>query len=110
MLIDPTIERGWIERTVLSPDSVEPDAKHRDRIRAFGALPERDGRVLRIEDVAIGTTGYAGAGGMQLSRSAERVRAACDFLVDEFPGLATLNLSKKSGWAEVRLADRRKPR
>ncbi len=52
MLIDPTIEREWIERTVLSPDSVEPDAKHRDRIRAFGALPERDGRVLRVVYVA----------------------------------------------------------
>jgi hypothetical protein len=37
-----------VERTVLSSDSIEPDSKHRERTRAFRALPERDGRVLRV--------------------------------------------------------------
>lgn len=69
-----------------------------------------DGRVLRFENVAIGTTGYSGAGGMQLSRTSERVMEACRYLVATYPGLCSLNLKKKSGWAEVRLADRRPKR
>lgn len=67
-----------------------------------------DGQVLRDEGVRIGTTGYSGAGGMQMSRTDERVEAAARWLADEFPGLASLNLTKKSGKAEVRLRDRRR--
>ena len=48
MLIDRRLERTWVERTVLTPEAIEPDPKHPERIRAFRALPERDGRVLRV--------------------------------------------------------------
>jgi hypothetical protein len=47
------IERAWVERTLLSPESIEPDPIHPDRMRAFRALPERDGRVLRVVYVPI---------------------------------------------------------
>ncbi|MEH3120079.1 MAG: DUF4258 domain-containing protein [Methylorubrum populi] len=47
-LVDRAIERAWVERTLAAPDSVEPDPVHPDRLRAFRALPERDGRVLRV--------------------------------------------------------------
>ena len=66
-----------------------------------------DGNVVRYEDVALGTQGYAGEGGLQLSRTPERVRLASEWLVHAYPGLCSLNLTKKSGWAEVRLRDTR---
>lgn len=47
MLIERGLERQWIERAVLRPDTTEPDPAHADRIRAFKSLPERDGRVIR---------------------------------------------------------------
>lgn len=47
-LTERNIEREWVARTLEEPDSVEPDPVHPDRMRAFRALPERDGRVLRV--------------------------------------------------------------
>lgn len=38
----------WVERTVLEPETTEPDPKHPERTRAFRSVPERDGRVLRV--------------------------------------------------------------
>ncbi|MCG5246641.1 DUF4258 domain-containing protein [Methylorubrum extorquens] len=52
-LAERAIERAWVERTLLSPESIEPDPIHPDRMRAFRALPERDGRVLRVVYVPI---------------------------------------------------------
>lgn len=66
-----------------------------------------DGNVMRYEDVALGTTGYSGAGGLQLSRTPERVLLASQWLVEAYPGLCSLNMTKRSGWAEVRLKDNR---
>jgi len=43
-----TIDPAWVERTVLAPETTEPDPKHPDRVRAFRSIPERDGRVLRV--------------------------------------------------------------
>ena len=42
------IDSTWVERTVLAPETTEPDPKHPDRVRAFRSIPERDGRVLRV--------------------------------------------------------------
>ena len=42
------IEREWVERTIREPETIAPDPNHPDRIRAFPAVPERDGRVLRV--------------------------------------------------------------
>jgi len=67
-----------------------------------------DGHVVRNEHYCIGTDGYHGAGGMQLSRTPLRVRASAEWLVRQYPDLCSLNLSKRSGWAEVRLRDVRK--
>lgn len=54
MLIERNISREWIERTILDPDATETDPKHLDRTRAYKALPERDGRVLRVVYVQSG--------------------------------------------------------
>lgn len=67
-----------------------------------------DGHVLRDEGVRIGTTGYAGAGGMQMSRTSERIDLSARWLVETFPDLCSLNTAKKSGKTEVRLRDRRR--
>ncbi len=48
------IDPAWVERTVVQPDIVEPDPSHPDRVRAFRAIPERDGRVLRVVYVQTG--------------------------------------------------------
>ncbi|GLS46929.1 DUF4258 domain-containing protein [Methylobacterium brachythecii] len=47
-LDDRQIQREWVERTVTEPEILEPDKTYPDRLRAFRALPERDGRVLRV--------------------------------------------------------------
>lgn len=66
-----------------------------------------EGGVCRLDDVAMMTEGYAGAGGMQETRSSENIDASARWLVAEFPDLASLNTTKKSGKTEVRLRDRR---
>nr|WP_282586672.1 DUF4258 domain-containing protein [Lichenifustis flavocetrariae] len=48
MLVERSLERAWVERTVLAPAAIELDPKHTDRTRAYRAVPERDGRVLRV--------------------------------------------------------------
>lgn len=47
-LVDRALDKAWIERTVMEPESTEPDPKHPERIRAYRLVPERDGRVLRV--------------------------------------------------------------
>lgn len=47
-LVERGIAREWVERTLAAPDSREPEPVHPDRMRAFRAVPERDGRVLRV--------------------------------------------------------------
>lgn len=47
-LVDRGIERSWVERTILTPEATETDPQHRERIRAYRTVPERDGRVLRV--------------------------------------------------------------
>jgi len=66
-----------------------------------------DGHVVRNEHFCLGTTGYKGKGGMQLSRTPLRVRAAAEWLTVRYPNLCQLNTAKKSGWTEVRLRDKR---
>lgn len=56
MIAEREIARDWVERTVLEPEAVEPDPKHPERERAFRAVPERDGRILRVVYVADGET------------------------------------------------------
>jgi hypothetical protein len=54
MIQERDLLRDWVELTVLEPETVEPDPKHPERIRAFRAIPERDGRVLRVVYVGDG--------------------------------------------------------
>ena len=42
------IEAEWVKRTVEHPEEVEPDPDHPGRMRVFAAVPERDGRLMRV--------------------------------------------------------------
>lgn len=48
MMKERGLDRSWIERTVTTPESEEPDATHPERVRAYRSVPERDGRMLRV--------------------------------------------------------------
>lgn len=54
MMAERSIERAWVERTLVEPEAVEPDPVRNDIIRAFRAIPERNGRVLRVVYAASG--------------------------------------------------------
>ena len=47
-LLRRNLDPAWIARTLMAPEAEEPDPVHPHRIRAFGEVPERDGRVLRV--------------------------------------------------------------
>jgi hypothetical protein len=66
-----------------------------------------DGGVLRFEQYTPVTAYYKEPGGMQEERTKHRVDVSARALVDAYPGLATLNMTKKSGLTEVRLRDKR---
>lgn len=42
------IESEWIERVVRAPEWVELEPRDPELRRAFAAIPEREGRVLRV--------------------------------------------------------------
>lgn len=67
---------------------------------------KRDLNLFRFEWVAPKTNYYKEPGGIQCYRTYEGELEAAKQLCEEFPDWATLNLSKKSGWPEVRLYDR----
>jgi hypothetical protein len=67
----------------------------------------RDGSVVRFRDVAPKTAYYTEKGGNQEYRTMQTVMAGAKKIVKMFPKLCTLNLTKKSGYPEVRLKDLR---
>lgn len=62
-----------------------------------------DGGVLRYGWVAPVTRYYKTPGGMQVLRTTQRILESAQYLADTYPDLCRLNLTKKSGLAEVRL-------
>lgn len=66
-----------------------------------------DGGVARFEFIAPKTNYYTEDGGMQVTRTEARITASAKALVAAYPQLCSLNLTKKSGHAEVRLRDKR---
>ncbi|MFD0938379.1 DUF4258 domain-containing protein [Methylobacterium trifolii] len=50
------IEPGWVEAAVLAPDAEEPDPVYPERTRAYRAVPERGGRILRVVYAQDGST------------------------------------------------------
>jgi hypothetical protein len=50
---------------------------------------------------------YKEAGGMQEERTKQRVEESARWMVKTYPEFTTLNPSKKSGYMEVKLKDKR---
>jgi hypothetical protein len=67
----------------------------------------RDGAVIRFRDVAPKTAYYTEKGGNQEYRTMKTVMEGTKKIVKMFPKLCTMNLTKKSGYPEVRLKDKR---
>ena len=68
-----------------------------------------DGGVLRFNGIAPISAYYTEPGGMQEERTMNRIAASARAMVDAFPDLVKINLTKKSGMPEVRLRDSRLP-
>lgn len=67
----------------------------------------RDGAVIRLRDIAPKTAYYTEKGGNQEFRTMKTVAEGAKKLVAMFPDLCSLNLTKKSGYPEIRLRDKR---
>ena len=67
----------------------------------------RDGVVVRFRNVAPKTAYYTEKGGNQEFRTMKTVAEGAKKLVKMFPELCSLNLTKKSGYPEIRLRDKR---
>lgn len=67
----------------------------------------RDGAVVRLRNVAPKTAYYTEKGGNQEFRTMKTVAEGAKKLVKMFPELCSLNLTKKSGYPEIRLRDKR---
>jgi hypothetical protein len=68
---------------------------------------QKDGAVVRLEAYSLKTAYYTTRGGMQTTRTPERIDQSARELVNRYPALTKLNLKKKSGHTEVRLIDPR---
>jgi hypothetical protein len=69
----------------------------------------RDGIILRFEDIAIKNKIFSEKGGMQFDgkRTKKKIEASAKYLVDKYPNLCSLKISKKRGTHEIKLKDKR---
>lgn len=66
-----------------------------------------DGAVVRLEYVTVKSRYYTEPGGMQETRTPERVRKSAELLARRYPQLCSLNMKKANGFVELRLRDKR---
>ena len=67
----------------------------------------KDGGLLRFNNITCYTKCYKEPGGMQVERTKKRIHDSAVYLTKVYPNLCTLNTSKKSGFTEIRLRDKR---
>ena len=63
--------------------------------------------MLRFNNITCETKCYKEPGGMQVERTKKRIHDSAVYLTEIYPKLCTLNTTKKSGFTEIRLNDRR---
>lgn len=99
----------WGCENRLHDDALRVDLEDKEDFERSIRCYLADGAVVRFDYVTWRTEGYHGRGGMQADglRTAERIEASARTVAERYPDLATLNLTKKSGKAELRLRDRR---
>ena len=64
--------------------------------------------VVRLEMITMKTKFYKGAGGLQATRTEERIKRSAQFLAAKYPDYCKMNTGKKTGFAEVRLTNTKK--
>jgi hypothetical protein len=68
----------------------------------------KDSKVVRLDDITVKSKYYTEEGGMQVTRTTERILKSAENLVERFPGLCTMYIRETTGHAELRLRDNRK--
>lgn len=70
----------------------------------------QDNGILRLNNFSVKTSYYRNSGGMQAHKVDRKVEAlkSAKYLAKKYPQLTELYLEKKSGYAEVKLKDKRK--
>lgn len=67
----------------------------------------KDGGVLRFNNISCNTRCYKEPGGIQTDRKKENSRVNAGILIRNYPDLVSINESRKSGFVEIRLRDKR---
>ena len=67
----------------------------------------RDGIILRFDDISVKSKYYKEKGGMQETRTKERIEKSAKYLVEKYPNLCSIKMSKKHKTFEVKLKDKR---
>ena len=67
----------------------------------------KDGKVVRLDDITVKSKYYTEEGGMQVTRTTDRILKSAENLVERFPGLCTMYIRETTGHAELRLRDTR---
>lgn len=63
--------------------------------------------VVRLGMITMKTKFYKGAGGLQATRTEERIKKSAMFLAAKYPEYCKMNTGKKTGFAEVRLINKK---
>lgn len=66
-----------------------------------------DGGVIRYNNISCSTRCYKGMGGIQFNRKKKTSKVNAEILIKRYPDLVTLNESRKSGFVEIKLRDKR---
>jgi len=105
---------GFFNPGTKGPAGVRINRKgHKDDYESSILFYKRDGAVVRLNYVAPKTAYYTEKGGLQeytgkgQIRSPEGILEGARWIVRKYPDFATLNVSKASGRAELRLRDKR---
>lgn len=67
----------------------------------------KDGVVVRLDNITVKSNYYKEPGGMQETRTSERITESAKYLVDKYPGLCTMYVRATTGHAELKLRDTR---
>jgi len=67
-----------------------------------------DGKVCRLDYITVKSNYYKEPGGMQVTRTTQRIEESAKILVERYPELCTMYYRETTGHAELKLKDRRK--
>lgn len=65
----------------------------------------KDGCIVRLDDITCKSKYYTEAGGMQVTRTTERIAESAAKLVERYPNLCSMYTRETTGHAELRLRD-----